>query len=79
MWRGVLFAWFLSWTDLHLLDGLLGFGGVGLLFGKLWSVCSVQWRSAVQCLPRSLRCQEPYMELDQYETFGGSSHEPFSW
>lgn len=32
MWRGVLFAWFLSWTDLHPLDGLLGSGG--LLLGK---------------------------------------------
>lgn len=26
MWRGVLFAWVLSWTDLHPLDGLLGSG-----------------------------------------------------
>lgn len=64
-WRGVLFAWFLSWTDLHPLDGLLGSGG--LLLGKLWSACSVQWRHAAQCLSRSLRCQEPYVVLDQYE------------
>lgn len=43
MWRGVLFAWFLSWTDLHPLDGLLGSGARG----------SPPWE-AVECLLSAL-------------------------